>query len=61
MIEQMSEQTQFVIITHSKKTMSIAPVLYGVTMEEPGISKIVSVRFLEQAASASGPVLAMAR
>ena len=61
MIEKMSQQTQFIIITHSKKTMGIAPILYGVTMEEPGISKIVSVRFLEQAAAATVPVLAMAR
>ena len=45
LVKEMSVQTQFVLITHSKKTMSIAPVLYGVTMQEPGVSKLVSVRF----------------
>jgi chromosome segregation protein len=45
LVKEMSIQTQFVLITHSKKTMSIAPILYGVTMQEPGVSKLVSVRF----------------
>ena len=45
LVQEMSVRTQFVLITHSKKTMSVAPVLYGVTMQEPGISKLVSVRF----------------
>ncbi len=45
LVREMSVQTQFILITHSKRTMSIAPVLYGVTMQEPGISKLVSVRF----------------
>ena len=45
LVKEMSIQTQFVLITHSKKTMSIAPVLYGVTMQEPGVSKLISVRF----------------
>ncbi len=47
LVKEMSVRTQFVLITHSKKTMSIAPVLYGVTMQEPGVSKLVSVRFGE--------------
>jgi len=54
MIQEMSRETQFILITHSKKTMSIAPVLYGVTMEEAGVSKIVSVRFNGEAVQPSG-------
>ena len=50
LVREMSSQTQFVIITHSKKTMGMAPVLYGVTMQEPGVSKLVSVRFHEEPA-----------
>ncbi len=44
LVRDMSSQTQFIIITHSKKTMSMAPTMYGVTMQEPGVSKLVSVR-----------------
>ena len=48
LVREMSAQTQFILITHSKKTMTMAPVLYGVTMQEPGVSKLVSVRFNEE-------------
>jgi len=45
LVREMSIETQFIIITHHKRTMSLAPVMYGVTMQEPGVSRIVSVRF----------------
>jgi len=44
-VAQMSAKTQFIVITHNKRTMEMARALYGVTMEEAGISKLVSVRF----------------
>lgn len=43
-VREMSELSQFLVITHNKKTMEIADTLYGVTMEEPGVSKIVTLR-----------------
>jgi chromosome segregation protein len=44
MLRSMLSQTQFIIITHSRKTMEIANRLYGVTMEEPGVSKLISIQ-----------------
>lgn len=44
-VVEMSSGTQFLVITHNKRTMESARALYGVTMEEPGISKLVSVKF----------------
>ena len=47
-LQEFLSHSQFVMITHSKRTMACADVLYGVTMEEPGVSKRVSVRFDER-------------
>jgi chromosome segregation protein len=44
MIKHFSEKSQFLVITHNKRTMEMADILYGVTMEELGVSKIISVR-----------------
>jgi chromosome segregation protein len=44
-VAQMSANTQFIVITHNKRTMEMAKALYGVTMEEVGVSKLVSVKF----------------
>ncbi len=43
-LRELCQQTQFVVITHNRKTMEAADVLYGITMEEPGLSRLVSVR-----------------
>jgi chromosome segregation protein len=54
-----AKQTQFIIITHNKITMEASDTLYGVTMEEPGVSKVVAVRFKQQGEDADETILEM--
>jgi chromosome segregation protein len=53
MLGEMCGQTQFIVVTHNRKTMEMGSVLYGVTMQEPGVSKLVSVKWEEDAATAA--------
>ena len=45
MLKEMSTQSQFIVITHNKKTMEVVDTVYGVTMPTPGVSQLVSVKF----------------
>ena len=47
LLQEMAAETQFVVITHAKATMEVAETLYGVTMGEAGVSKLVSVRMAD--------------
>ena len=55
LLKEMSLETQFILITHSKKTMESAQSMYGVTMQEPGVSKLVSVKFQPMMPPAAPP------
>ncbi|WP_242360633.1 chromosome segregation protein SMC [Anaeromyxobacter sp. SG17] len=53
MVKEMSKTSQFILITHNKRTMEMVDTLYGVTMQEPGVSKLVSVRLSERTKEAA--------
>jgi chromosome segregation protein len=53
-IRSMTDQSQFILITHIKRTMQSVDVLYGVTMQEPGVSRLVSVKISESAPKRAG-------
>jgi chromosome segregation protein len=57
MIRAMTGRSQFIVISHSKTTMEAADVLYGVTMETPGVSKIVSVELRDRSESRRAPTM----
>ncbi len=63
LVREMTDRSQFIVITHNKRTMESADNLYGVTMQEPGVSKLVSVNSSrlgrgERAAPAAGAAAA---
>ena len=47
LVREFTDRSQFLVVTHAKTTMEAADVLYGVTMEEPGVSKKVAVRLTD--------------
>jgi chromosome segregation protein len=53
LVREMAKGSQFILITHNKRTMETVDTLYGVTMEEPGVSKLVSVRLSGSSRSAA--------
>ncbi len=53
LVKEMAKASQFILITHNKRTMETVDTLYGVTMEEPGVSKLVSVRLSDGSRSAA--------
>jgi chromosome segregation protein len=56
-IRKFSDNTQFIVVTHNKRTMESANALYGVTMEEEGVSKLVTVRFNQESQVRSAAVV----
>jgi chromosome segregation protein len=54
------ERTQFILVTHNRKTIAASDCLYGVTMQEPGVSKLVSVKLIQESPNAVPPAVVQA-
>jgi chromosome segregation protein len=50
------QNTQFIVVTHNRKTMSVSDSVFGVTMEEPGVSKLVSVKWVPESEKGFSPI-----
>jgi chromosome segregation protein len=48
LVKELATDSQFILVTHNKRTMEIADELYGITMEDPGVSKLMSVKLNQQ-------------
>ena len=53
LLQAMSEEVQLIVITHNRRTMEVGKLLYGITMEEAGVSRLISTRWAEDAASST--------
>jgi chromosome segregation protein len=53
MLKEYARDTQFIVVTHNPRSMEAADILYGVTMPEPGISRVVSIKLPEAVAVAA--------
>jgi chromosome segregation protein len=49
MVRDFSKDTQFIVVTHNRNTMNVADYIYGITMEDPGASKVISMQLVEAA------------
>ncbi|MCM8795854.1 MAG: AAA family ATPase [Candidatus Omnitrophica bacterium] len=59
LLQEFAKQSQFIVITHNKRTIATADVMYGITMEESGVSRIVSVKFAQDKIKENQPEVAV--